>query len=70
MDYSPLDSVRGVTRQGYWNGLPCPPPVDFPDPGIKPEPLALAGGFLTTELSGKPLENEIQSVRSVEVCTT
>ena len=23
------------TRQEYWSGLPCPPPGDLPDPGIK-----------------------------------
>ena len=27
------------SRQEYWNGLPCPPPGDLPDPGIKPSPL-------------------------------
>ena len=26
----------GFSRQEYWNGLPCPPPVDLPNPGIKP----------------------------------
>ena len=26
----------GFSRQGYWSGLPCPPPRDLPDPGIKP----------------------------------
>ena len=24
----------GFSRQGYWSGLPCPPPGDFPNPGI------------------------------------
>ena len=24
------------SRQGYWNGLPCPPSGDLPNPGIKP----------------------------------
>ena len=41
----------GFSRQEYWSRLPCPPPGDFPDPGIKPESLmspALAGGFFTT----------------------
>ena len=33
------------SRQKYWNGLPCPPPVDLPDPGIEP---ALTRGFFTT----------------------
>ena len=39
---------RGFSRQGYWSGLPCPPPGDLPDPEIKPTsltPLALAGVF-------------------------
>ena len=39
------------SRQEYWSGLPCPPPGDLPDPGIKLTSLmfpALAGGFFTT----------------------
>jgi len=24
------------SRQEYWSGLPCPPPGDIPNPGIKP----------------------------------
>ena len=41
----------GFSRQGYWSGLPCPPPGNLPDPGIRPPSLkspALAGGFFTT----------------------
>ena len=41
----------GFFRQEYWSMLPCPPPGDLPDPGIKPGSLtspALAGGFSTT----------------------
>ena len=41
----------GFSRQEYWNGLPCPPPGDLPDPGIEPMSLispALAGRFFTT----------------------
>ena len=34
--------------QEYWSGLPCPPPGDLPDPGIKPGSPALVGGFFTT----------------------
>ena len=26
----------GFFRQEYWSGLPCPPPGDLPNPGIKP----------------------------------
>ena len=25
----------GFSRQEYWNGLPCPPAGDLPDPGMK-----------------------------------
>ena len=40
----------GFSRQEYWSGLPCPPPRDLPDPGIKPASLtspALASRFFT-----------------------
>ena len=26
----------GISRQGYWSGLPNPSPGDLPDAGIKP----------------------------------
>ena len=45
----------GFSRQEYWRGLPFPSPRDLPDPGIEPEPPALAGGFFTTEPPGKPI---------------
>ena len=41
----------GFSRQEDRRGLPCPPPGDFPDPGIKHVSLmspALAGRFFTT----------------------
>ena len=41
----------GFLRQEYWSGLPCPPPGDSPNLGIKPvslASLALAVGFFTT----------------------
>ena len=44
----PDASVCGVSRQEYWSGLPCSPPGDLPNPGIKPTSLALAGKFFTT----------------------
>ena len=31
----------GFSRQEYWSGLPCPPPWDFPNPGIEPRSPAL-----------------------------
>ena len=41
----------GFSRQGYWSGLPFPPPGDLLDPGIEPTSLmspTLAGGFFTS----------------------
>ena len=39
-----------ISRQEYGSGLPCPPPGDLSNPGLKPVSLkspALAGGFFT-----------------------
>ena len=51
MDHSPPDSsVHGILQEEYWSRLPCPPPGDLPDPGIKLVSLmshALAARFLT-----------------------
>ena len=41
----------------YWNGLPCPPPGDLPDPGVEPTSLSsppLAGRFFTAGPPRKP----------------
>ena len=46
----------GFPRQGYWSGLPCPPPGNLPNPEIEPESLMspeLAGGFFTTSATGE-----------------
>ena len=45
--------ATAFSRQEYWSGLPFPSLGDPPDPGIKPESLASAGGFLTAEPPGK-----------------
>ena len=40
----------GISRHEYWRGLPCPPPEDLLDPGIKPlslAPSALIGKFFS-----------------------
>jgi len=46
----------GFSRQEYWSGLPCPPPGDFPNPGIKPGSPTLQADSLPAELPGKPEE--------------
>ena len=46
--------------QEHWSGLPCPPPGDLPDSGIKPmspAPPALVGQLV---LLGKPLNEGYQ----------
>ena len=47
----------GFSRQEYWGGLPCPPPGDLSDPGIKPASLlspALATDSSPLVSAGKP----------------
>ena len=60
MDCSLPGSSVGTffSRQKYWSGLPCPPPGDLPDSGIKLASLlssALAGKFFTTAPPRNPL---------------
>ena len=42
------------SRQEYWSGLPCPPPGDLPDPGIKLSSPPLKADSLPSEPPGKP----------------
>ena len=42
------------SRQECWNGLPCPPLGDLPNPGIKPR-SRIAGGFFTVWLTREAL---------------
>ena len=39
----------GFSRQEYWNGLPCPPPGDLPNPGIESRSSALQADSLLSE---------------------
>ena len=50
MDCSPLGSpLWGFSRQEYWSGLPCPPPGNLPNLGIKPRSPTLQEDSLPTE---------------------
>ena len=52
--------TMGFSRQEHWSGLPCPPPGDLPNPGIKLASSmspALAGRFFTTVPPRKLLYN-------------
>ena len=44
----------GFPKQEYWSGFAFPSPGDLPEPGIEDTSPALAVGFFTTELPGKP----------------
>ena len=46
----------GFPRQEYWSGLPCPPPEDLPDPGIKLTSPALHADSLPLSHLGSPLK--------------
>ena len=46
------------TRQEYWSGLTCPPPGDFPSPGIETKSLispTMAGSCFTTSATWEAL---------------
>ena len=52
----------GFSRLEYWCGLPCPPPGDRPNPGIKPMslmPPALTGGFFTTSATWEAIKVQL-----------
>ena len=63
--FNPMDCSHqaplsmGFSREEYWSGLPCLPPEDHPDTGIKPAslvPPALAGRFFTTSATWEALK--------------
>ena len=50
-------SIR-FSSQEYWSELPCPPPGDLPNPGIKPVSRCIScvtGEIFTTESPEKPM---------------
>ena len=59
----------GFSRQEHWSRLPCPPPGDLPDPGIKLASFmspALAGGFFTTSTTcTAQFKSQIHSLENV-----
>ena len=47
MDSRPTgSSVRGISQQEYWSGLPFPSPGDLPDPEIETMSTALQADSL------------------------
>ena len=52
----------GFSKQEYWCRLPCPPPGDLPNPGIKPRSLTLWADSLPSEPPGKPKNTGVGSL--------
>ena len=48
--------------QEYWSGLPCPPPEDLPNPGVKPRSHALQVDSLPSEPPKKPKNTGVGSL--------
>ena len=51
-----LPHLWGFSRQEYWSVLTCPPPGEFPKPGIEPRSPALQKNCLLSEPPGKPIK--------------
>ena len=63
--------LMGFPWQGYWSGLPFPPPGDLPDPRTEPMSPAsptrrIAGRFFTTE----PLQKSSVKYSRIKFCKT
>ena len=60
--FDPVDCSRQTppsmefSRQEYWSGLPCLPPVNLPDPGIEPRCLALQADSLPVEVPNQMIK--------------
>ena len=50
------------SRPEYWSGLPCPPPRNLPNPGIKPGCPTLQADSLPAEPPGKPKNTAVGSL--------
>ena len=52
----------GFSKQRSWSGLPCPPPGDLPNLGIKPRSSALQVNSLLSKPPGKPMNIGVGSL--------
>ena len=52
----------GILQQEYWSGLPCPPPGNLPNPGIKLRSPTLQAYSLPSEPPGKPMNVGVGSL--------
>ena len=57
----------GFSRQGYWSGLPFPPPGDHPNPGIESTSLSLEADSLPLSHQGSPEVGLLTSFSQVSI---
>ena len=50
-------SSWGFSRQEHWSRLPCPPPIDLPNPGIEPRSPTRKVDSLPSDYRGSPREH-------------
>ena len=62
LDYSQAPLSMEFSRPEYYSGLPCPPPGNFPNPGIKPRSPAFQADSLLSEPPGKPKNTGVSSL--------
>ena len=53
------------SRREYWKGLPCHPPGDLPNPGIKSGSPALQADYLLSEPPWKPTSVQLIGIISI-----
>ena len=56
----------GFSRQENWSGLPCPPPGNFPNPGIEARSPAMQADSLPSEPPGKPKNTGVASLSPLQ----
>ena len=57
---SPGSSVCGILQARILEWVPCPPPGDLPDPGIKPWSPVLQADSLPSDPPGKPKNTAVR----------
>ena len=58
LQHTKLLCPRVFSRQENWSGLPCSPPGDLPNPGIKPRSPKLQADPLPSESSREPTTSQ------------
>ena len=51
------------SRREYWDGLPCPPPGDLPEPGVEPMSPILQAESLLLSHHGSQIKQRLEIFR-------